>query len=344
MPANLTVEYFKAEEKYRVAKTKEEKIKALEEMLRGIPKHKGTEHMQGEIKRKIAKLKKVTEKKASTRKEQTIRKEGAARVCIVGLPNSGKSYLLSKLTNAKPHIADYEYTTTKPEKGMLEYKEVKIQVIEIPPTFSSEYSSTLRDSDLLIILLDSRKDAKAQKKELVERVGKYKLLVNEEKPKVKIRKQGTGGIIIRNKTQLRMPEQMLKKILIDHSYHNAIVSVGEPLTVERLYQALDQGLAYVKAIYVEGRKGIDVKALKQEVYENLNIIRVFTKSRGEVKHPPIVLKKGSKVRKAARDIHKDFVRDFRYAKLWGPSAKFEGEQVGLEHVLKDGDIVEVHTK
>jgi len=158
MPTNVSIEYIKAERKYNEAKTREEKIEALEEMLSTVPKHKGTDNLQAQIKSKLAKLKKQREKRAG-RRITTIAKEGDAQVCILGVVNSGKSTLLSKLTNAKPKISDIPYTTVKPQIGTIDYHGVKIQVIEIPSTFHRMYMSIAQNSDGIIIAYNDKKEA-----------------------------------------------------------------------------------------------------------------------------------------------------------------------------------------
>ena len=134
MPTNVTFEYVRAKKKYEEARTSEEKMKALEEMLSTVPKHKGTQTLQKEIKRKISRLKaeKIKQKqKKGKRKSIAIPKEGF-QIVIIGFPNSGKSTLLKELTNADVEIADYAFTTKKPEVGILEYGGAPLQLVEIP--------------------------------------------------------------------------------------------------------------------------------------------------------------------------------------------------------------------
>jgi len=166
MPANVTVEYVKAEEKYRNAKTREEKIAALEEMLSKIPKHKGTENMQAMLKQKLSKLKKQKQAKAS-RKTISIPKKGSAQVCILGLTQSGKSTFLSRITNANPRISEVPYTTKKPEVGTMDYEGVKIQLIEIPSTFRPSFMSIVQSSDG-IILIYRNENEKRELKEILQ--------------------------------------------------------------------------------------------------------------------------------------------------------------------------------
>jgi len=274
MPLNAPVEYFKAEEKFRSAKTKQEKIFYLEEMLRTLPTHKGAEHLRSQLKRKLAKLKEQKQQKKGTRKF-TIKKEGAGQVCIIGLPNSGKSVLLKALTNIDVEIDNYPFTTVKPEMGMMQFEDVWVQIIEIPSTFTGDAMSIVHGCDLIIILLDGKKDQEKQKQEL---------------------------------------ENILKKNRINK-----------------------------KKIYVISKKEIDLDNLKKQIWESLNLIRVYTKApRSKVVKKPIILKPGSSIKNIVKEVHSDLYEHFEYAKIWGDSVKVNGTKVGLDHVLKDKDIIEIH--
>lgn len=163
MPVNATPEYYKAEEKFKSAKGKEEKIAALEEMIRQLPKHHGSENAHAQLKSRLAKLRKESEKKGARR--IGIKKEGDAQICVIGLANSGKSTLLTKLTDAKPKISATPYTTTRPEVGMMDYKGIKVQLVEIPSTFDPEYMSIARGCDAITIVANSDKE-----REIIESV------------------------------------------------------------------------------------------------------------------------------------------------------------------------------
>ena len=265
-------EYGKAEARYSNAKTREEKIAALEEMITACPKHKGVENHLAMLKSKLSKLKEQTSQKV-TRKAVTVPKEGEAQVCVLSLPNAGKSTLITKLTGAKPRIADYEYTTTEPEVGMIEYDDVLIQIIEIPSTWTPELLSIARQCDSIVLLIDTRRDYNTQKRALED------LLYNK----------------------LRRSEA-------------------------------------VWALNVE-----DIEGVKKKVWESLKRIRVYTKTPGKPKDiPAITFAHGATVRDVAERVHKAFVAHFKFARIYGPSAKFDGQQVGMDHVLYDGDVVEIH--
>ncbi|RLJ01945.1 MAG: hypothetical protein DRP11_03675 [Candidatus Aenigmatarchaeota archaeon] len=272
MPANLPAEWYKVKREYDEAKTREEKIKKLKELLSVTPTHKGCENLRAQLKKQMARLK---EKKGPVRSRKSISvpKRGAAQVTIIGLPNSGKSTFLRKWTGAKPKIADYPYTTTKPEVGVMDYHDVKIQMVEIPSTFTPEVLNVAQNSDMIILLLDPRRDEEEQKEEL---------------------------------------KRVLEENLIDR-----------------------------RSIYIRS----DEEDVPEKVWKELGLMRIYTKNPGKKpEKKPLTLKKGSTVEDVARRIHKGFVEYFRFARIFGPSAKFPGEKVGLDHVLKDGDIVEIHLR
>lgn len=275
MPINARPEYFKAQSKYLAAKTREEKIIALEEMIKFAPKHKGTETLLAQLKSKLAKLKEQKEHKTS-RKITTIPKEGDAQVCLLGLTQSGKSTFLSKVTNAKPEISDHPFTTTKPEIGCMDYQGVKIQLVEIPSTFQRIFMNIVQNSDGIVLVLDSTKDSLEQKIELRKILEKYDLL--------------------------------LKPFL-----------------------------------EVLGKGEIDTDSTKKKIWEMLGLIRIYCKEPGKTPtKKPMVLKKGSTIKDAAKNVHKDFLKFFKFARVWGVSTKYQGMQFGLDHELKDGDILEIH--
>ena len=267
MPTNVTVDYVKAQEKYLNAKTKEEKIAALEEMIREAPAHKGGENLRKQLKQRLAKLKQQKKAKAS-RKSLMISKEGDAQVCILGLTQSGKSTLLSRLTNAKPEISDHPYTTSKPEIGTCEFEGVKIQIIEIPSSFKPMFMSIVQNADGIILIYRNEKELKELKNTLSS--------FNVTKP------------------------------------------------------------------FIEIKQDEDTEKIKNEIWGMLGLVRIYCKEPGKKpEKKALVLKKYSTVEDAAKKIHKDFIRYFRFARVWG-SSKYPGEKVGPEYKLKDKDILEIH--
>ncbi len=293
MPVNAGPQYYLAEKKYLEAKTREEKIKALEEMIRFLPKHKGTENLLALLKKRLKKLKSQTSKKASAKPKFRIKKEGAAQVCIIGLTNSGKSSLLKALTNVNIKIADYPFTTKEPKVGMMFYGDVQLQLIEIPSTFEPEVISFLYSCDKIIALIDSTKDIEKQEKELKD-------------------------LLKRRGLENKKIVWVLSKVEENQKYKNFLqVSVKNKNNLEEL---------------------------KKKIWSNLGLIRVYTKSPGKPKDlPALALPKGSTVRDVAKSLHKDFLKNFKFARIFNDT-KFSGMKVGLEYELKDMDIVEIHTR
>ncbi|MBS3149245.1 TGS domain-containing protein [Candidatus Woesearchaeota archaeon] len=309
MTTNAGFEYAKALQKYQEAKNDEEKLKALDLMYQTSPKHKSSEKLLKDIKTKISKLKGKIEKDKSQKKgksfQLTVKKEGIAQIVILGIANSGKSFLLSKLTNAKPLISEVEYTTKLPEQGIMELNGMKIQLVEIPAIIQDfihkdnggALSSIIRNADLIIILL--RKNPKEELNLIINELDKANIKLNEEIPESYVTKS-IKSIIVLNKDENF-------KIKNFNVYH-----INDSLS---LY-----------------------------IWRNLNKIFVYTKSpKREKDWPPVALNKDSTIRDLASQVHKDFIKKFKYAKIWG-SSKFPGQTVGLDYKLKEGDVVEFHIK
>ncbi|KPU62999.1 GTP-binding protein [Thermococcus sp. EP1] len=387
MPTNVTAEYLAAEEEYRQAKSIPEKIRALEKMYATVPKHKGTEKLRLQIKRKISELRKELEKQQSQRKgggySFSVKKEGAAQIVFAGLPNVGKSSLLKALANVDIDVADYPFTTVEPIPGMMNHKDVQIQLVEVPGLIEgaalgkgmgTQLLSVIRNADAIAIVVDLSQDPMKQMEIILKEFERAGIKVNKRRPKVDIKRMPMGGIIINGQHLIQGDVSEVMKMLREEGIHSAEITVKEPVTLEDFSDALDESLVWRKAIIiankgdapgskenyeklvkayndrfkivpVSAKKKANIEVLKEELYQLADIIRVFTKSPGEdPAYPPIALKKGSTVLDVAERIHKDFAKNFKYARVWGKSAKFPGQRVGAEHVLEDGDIVEVHAR
>ncbi len=387
MPANLPPEYHELEERYRRARSPEERLKITEEMLAVVPKHKGTENLRALLKRRLAKLREEVEKRRKQKSgggpDYNVKKEGAAQVAIVGPPNCGKSTLLSRLTNADPEVAPYPYTTKEPVPGMMEYKDVQIQLVEIPPVYEgfvrgdgSRFVGVIRNADALALVVDLSEDPVDQLETLLKELESAAIRINQEPPAVKIEERVTGGIEIRGEDRLDCDPEDVKALLRDAGIHSAVVVVEEEgLTLEDVADALDERLEYKPAMvvankgdapgskeayekllgYVEdlefelpvvpvsAEKGVNLDEFKEKLYDTLGIIRVYTKKPGgEPQKPPIVLPRGATVEDVAREVHTDLAENLKYARVWGKSVERDGMMVGRDHVLEDGDVVELH--
>lgn len=300
-----------------------------------------------------------------------IKKEGDATVVLVGYPSVGKSTLLNALTGAKSEVADYAFTTLKPTPGMLEYKGAKIQIIDVPGVIEGasqgrgrgrEILSAIRVADLIVIVADvfNVHTIDLVKKELYN--AGFRL--NEKKPEVYIKKTVTGGINVKTTVKLSLSEETIKSILREYKIHSGEVLIREDVTIDRLIDAILGNRVYVPAITVVNKidlypeaeipkdaipisaeKRINLDKLVEEIYRKLEFIRVYLKPPGgKVEEEPMILRRGAKVEDVCKRLHRDMVENFKYAKVWGKSVKFDGQRVGLDHVLEDGDIVTIYAK
>lgn len=329
MPANLTPEYRENERKFREAKDPEEKLRYLELMLATIPKHKGTDHMQGDIKRRISQTKAALEKKSGLKRFNPfkVEREGIGQYAVVGAVNVGKSALVGKLTNARTTVADYAYATTKPVPGMMSFENVQIQIVDLPPV-SEEFTEPamvgmIRNTDGVILVCD----------------------LTSPDPAAQI--EGVREILLKYKAELcPRPEE---KYTLDGFAHLQALLVGNKLETA----AAEQNLKAVTDLYradfpvigVSVERGVGLEEVRRTAFEMLDVIRAYTKSPG--KKPdfdePVVLKRGATVIDFAATIHKDFAKSLKFARIWSTDPdKFEGQKVNREDVLYDGDVIELH--
>jgi small GTP-binding protein len=325
MPANLTPEYLNAEQRFKSAKTTPEKIEALEEMYSTIPKHKGTEKMQADIKRRLAKLRTEQSKRPASRIGLLYRveKEGAGQVAMIGPPNSGKSALVRALTHATPEVADYPFTTRAPQPGMMAFEDIQFQLVDLPPVHPEFHESWLyqiiRNADAALMVVDLSdpdllEDLETTLAELVH-------------AKVHL---GRGAL----------PDAVgwlgKKALLVGNKYD--LSGAGDDLEILReLY-----GTRFdILAVSAETAHGLD--ALRGAVFEMFDVVRVYTKLPGHKleKTAPYVLGRGSHLMDLAVMVHHDFLTQLKYARVWG-HGKFEGQMVNRDYLLADKDVVELH--
>jgi ribosome-interacting GTPase 1 len=327
MPANLPPEYFEAEKRFRQANTLAEKIATLEDLISTVPKHKGTDKLRGDLRRKLSQLRKEAQikKKGGKGSIYSVDREGAAQVAIVGFPNSGKSSILASLTNAMPVIADYPISTVTPLPGMMPFEDIQIQLIDLPPIGNEAtdgwVSSILRTSDSLLIVVDLNDDPEIQAELIIEQLNKWNIFVinflkqNDEEKRFKILKR---AIIVGNKIDIDNASEAFQRL--KERYGN-----------------------YLPCISISALKKENLEELKKEIFKVTGIIRVYSKPPG--KEPdltrPFTIPKGSTVLDLAGIIHKDFIFNLKFARIWG-SAKFEGQRVEKTYILQDKDIVELH--
>ncbi len=328
MPANLPPQYYEAERRFRGARTDKEKLATLKEMWAIMPKHKGTDKLQGELKAKLSQFKKEMQTKKKTGKSfysHHIDKEGAAQVVLVGLPSVGKSQIVASLTNATPQVAAYPFTTREPLVGMMPFKDIKIQLVDTPPV-TEEFTEPwlpeiIKYADYVILVVDLGSEEVLNQIDIVLKrleQSKVKLSVKEGKNNELNGYFCKKTMIVGNKDDMPDAQERLKVLKDLHGHNFSLLSIS-----------------------AKEREGLE--ELKRKIYEELAIIRVYTKESGKSADmdDPIVLRKGSSLIDAARVIHKDFAFKLKYAKVWG-SSKFDGQKIDRNHLLEDGDVVEFH--
>lgn len=324
MPANLPPQYYEAEEVFRNAQTPEEKIAALKEMLAIMPKHKGTEKLQADLKKRISKLKEEKEKKGkstSSYNPYLIEKEGAGQIILLGAPNVGKSSIVGKLSNAKVKIARYPFTTSLPSAGMVEYEDIQIQLIDTPPLIVEDVPgpmiSAIFHADYLVVVIDLAAD------DCLEQLSNLIQFLKEKR-------------IIREQIPENIKAYHLEDILVIANKTDKEASIGNLNIIKELYPEIN-------LIKISTKEETNISKLKETLFEKLNVIRVYSKTPGEEADydRPFILKRGSNVLDFARQIHKDFANKLEKARIWG-SAKFDGQPVSKDHILEDKDVVELH--
>lgn len=384
LPAEARAKWIKVME----AKTPEEKIKALEEFLAAVPKHKGTANLRLWATRRLAELREEVEERRKRRAGRGVsffvEKEGAAQIVLIGLPNSGKSTLVKVLTGAKTRPADYPMSTTRPVPGMLEYEDIYFQLIDTPPLipgggpWNNRVIGLARNSDAVLIILDASRDPVKDFLEIKKELEESGILLYKPRGRVVIEKNRLGKLGIRVTLMGKLLDATIddiRKLLESYRMYNAHVKIYGEVTLDDVEQAIFESRTYKPSIIIINKADLNVKKAKQKaielhqlepripiiigsaklgkgfeklgeiLFKTLEIIRIYTKQpNGPVADRPLILRKGATVYDVAKSIHKSFVENFRYAKIWGPSAKYPGERTGLDHVVEDGDIVEIHVK
>ena len=345
MPANLTPDYKRAEQAYRAAEDDRERLSCLKEMLRTIPKHKGTEHLQADLKSRI---KQLTDDLAGPKKGaartgpvHTIRPEGAAQIALLGPPNSGKSSLHAKLTGSRAAIAPYPHTTHEPMPGMLPFEDILFQLVDLPPVtadyMESWFVNALQPADAALLVVDvADPECTDQIDALLRRLDEKRISLIDEWPAREFAEgpsRDQDGEDLADPFRIRLPAALVVN-RIDAGFDPADLDVLRELT----------GIT-LPVLAVSAETGEGLAAIGPFLFRELGIVRVYTKAPGKPPETdrPFTVRRGATVQDVARLVHKEIAESLKYARAWGAGV-FDGQQVGPEHPVSDRDVLELHMR
>ena len=362
----------------------EEEIEEIEEEISSTPYNKSTEAHIGRLKAKLAEKKEQLENQSGSGGGggYAVQKHGDATVAMVGFPSVGKSTLLNALTNAESEVGAYEFTTLDVKPGMLRHKGANIQLLDVPGLIEGaaagrgggkEVLSVVRTADLLLFVISVFEID--QYRILRDELYDNKVRIDETPPDVRVTKRDRGGISIQSSVDPGLEKATIKDVLREHGYVNAMVTIREELTVDRLIDAImdnrvylpsmivvnkadlidpsyidtvhdelrDKGLNPDDVAFISAEDGRGLDGLTERIWERLGLIRVYMDKpgRGVDWDEPLVLSKGATIGDAMETLAGDFAERFRFARVSGPSAKHDEQQVGTEHTLADEDVLKL---
>ena len=369
-------------EKTPEKKTSYDKIKEFEHELSTTKYNKKTQHHIGLVKAKIANLKKKELVRSASKGKKdgySVRKTGDGTVIMLGFPSVGKSTLLNKITNANSPIGSYDFTTLSVIPGTMDYKHAKIQILDVPGVVSGaasgrgrgkEVLAVMRNCDLVLMLLDVNR--LGEHNVLIKEVYETGIRLDQKKPDVRIKKKVRGGIRIGKTVHLPdLDDETIKGIMKEFSISNAEVLIRTKINADQFIDCIEGNKKYVNAIIVINKIDLatpeqiedakrkfpgavlicannpfNINELKEKIYNGLELINIYLK---EVRKKadldvPLIINKNCKIEDVCNKLHKDFVTKFKFARVWGKSAKFGGQMLRLKHKLLDGDVVEIHLR
>jgi small GTP-binding protein len=325
MPTNLPPEYYKVEEQYKAASTIEEQTELLELLISTIPKHKGTDHLRADLRRRLSKMKERGQHAKKTGRATSafiIDREGGGQVAVIGHTNVGKSTLLAELTNADPDVSEHPFTTWQPMPGMMPIDDIQVQLIDTPPMdrefVEPDFFVLLRRADMILVMVDLESDPIAQLEDTVEKLIENRIIplhLKDQYPD--IANKYVPLLVLCNKYDDQNA---------DENYH--------------IFCELMETEWPCLPISVRTRRNIDL--MKQRIFDTLGIMRIYSKPVGEEPDlgTPFIIEKGATVEEFALRLHRDFYDKLKSARVWG-SSDFDGQMVSREYILQDGDIVEL---
>lgn len=361
-----------------------EKIKAIEEEMAKTQVNKATNHHLGLLRAKLARLRHEQDDNRNRGKASSqgydVKKSGDGTVAIIGLPNVGKSTLLNRLTNANSKVGGYKFTTLTVVPGVLEHKGANIQILDLPGIIEKAAGgmglgkrilSVARSADLILLIIDIYQPEVHPL--LLKELRGMGIRPDEEPPNLVIEKATTGGIAITSLVKLtKVDEKLVRQILNVYKVPNARVMIREDITSDQLVDVLLGNRRYVRTVTVLNKvdlidsktlrkfrskiktevipisadSNMNVKELKDQIFNELDFIRIFLRPRGKETDfvEPLIIKKGALVGDVCDKLHREMKSQFRYAQIWGESAKFGGQKVGSTHTLRDKDVLTLITR
>jgi len=370
------------EDKEKKKASNYDRIAEMEAELAKMQYNKRTQYHYGLVRAKISELKKKEELRSSkgpATSGYSVRKTGDATVILVGFPSSGKSSLLNAITNANSPVGAYEFTTLSVIPGLLEYKESKIQILDVPGIVQGaasgkgrgrEVLSVMQNADLAIILIDTLRPNAYNI--IMKEVNDAHLRLNKRKPDVKIKKKPKGGINIGKTVKLEtLSNETIVSICKEMRLNNADILIRSDIGVDDFIDVIEGNKVYIPGltvlnkmdlvdnarldeirkevhadICISAEEKVNLDKLKDMIFNKLDFIRVYCKEVGKKAdlQIPLIMRRGNTIRDMCNKLHRDFVNKFRFARVWGPSAKFPGQVLMLNHALADGDVVQIHLK
>ena len=364
--------------------TIEEQIRDIEEELTRTSYNKNTQHHIGKLKAKLARLKdtlEVRRSKGPKGQGYSVKKSGHATVALVGFPSVGKSTLLNKITNADSEVGAYQFTTLTVVPGEMEHRGAKIQILDLPGLIKDaskgkgrgrEVLSVVRSADLILLMIDV---FETNIQVLVDELRTANLRLNQSPPDIVVSRKSRGGIGVNFTTaEPSLDEELVRDMMNEYGYINADIVIRQKIDEDQLIDHIAGNRLYMPAIVavnkidlvsdeylrqlknkklkgwkvvpISAEKDVGLAELKDVVFDSLDLIRIYMKPQGKDADmvEPLVIRAGSDIGEVCDAIHRDFRRNFRYALIWGKSARFPGQMVGLEHVVRDQDVVSIIIK
>jgi small GTP-binding protein len=359
----------------------DKQIKELQDELKNTKYNKATQGHIGIVKAKIAQLRlkqesRVQKKTGHSDYGYTVRKSGDASVLLLGFPSAGKSTLMNRLTDAGSEVGAYDFTTLSVIPGVMEYKQSKIQILDVPGIVSGaasgrgrgkEVLAVIHNADLVLVVVDVNHPEHYPA--IMREVWESRIRLNKRKPEVFIKKKARGGIQIGKTVPLELEDESLRQILREFKISNAEVLIRSPIDIDDFIDCIEGNRKYLPSVVclnkvdlvdaatmervkkelnadicVSAELNQNIEPLKELIFSHLDFIRIYMK---EPRKPadmqlPLIITRGSTILDVCNKLHRDFPKRFRFARVWGRSTKFPGQKLMLNHVLGDQDILEIH--